>query len=135
MAEVLDFDPNKSSGDLIEASNQQRFFNYIIDIVVYIILLGVLIALTGKEYSEDMLNIVFIVAYVLLSAIFEALFGKTPGKFITKTHVVTKDGLKPSLLNILGRNLCRLIPFDSLSFLFGSRGWHDKFSDTFVVKD
>ena len=46
-----------------------------------------------------------------------------------------EDGTKPDAQTIIKRTLCRLIPFDGLSF-FGtpSRGWHDSMSDTYVVK-
>ena len=45
------------------------------------------------------------------------------------------DGTKPDSGQILKRTLCRLIPFNVLSFL-GSpcNGWHDTISDTYVVK-
>ena len=66
----------------------------------------------------------------------EYFFGKTPAKFLTKTKVVTKFGTKPSFWTIVGRTLCRLIPFEAFSFL-GSRpvGWHDSISGTLVVND
>jgi type II secretory pathway pseudopilin PulG len=49
--------------------------------------------------------------------------------------VVNLDGTKPSFLRIVGRSLCRDIPFEVLSFLFGEYpyGWHDRISKTMVV--
>lgn len=67
---------------------------------------------------------------------FESAFGVTFGKIITKTKVVTKNGHQPSFLHIVGRTLCRFIPFDQLSFLFVKNGgWHDIVSGTAVVEN
>ncbi|HEX2675275.1 MAG TPA: RDD family protein, partial [Polyangiales bacterium] len=66
---------------------------------------------------------------------FEAVFGRTPGKMLTGTRVVTVDGGTPSFTQILGRNLARYVPFEPFSF-FGDDavGWHDSWSGTRVVK-
>lgn len=67
---------------------------------------------------------------------FEMLFGITFGKIITGTKVITDTGQAPGKLRILFRTLGRFIPFDALSFLFGSQsGWHDSVSGTAVVDD
>jgi uncharacterized RDD family membrane protein YckC len=67
--------------------------------------------------------------------ILEGIFGISMGKIVTSTMVVDNTGKKPYFGNILGRTLCRFIPFDALSFLGKeNRGWHDSFSDTYVVK-
>ena len=72
--------------------------------------------------------------YFVYYAGFEYQFSKTPGKFITRTIVVKDDGQKPDLKTIIIRTFCRLIPFDQFSFLIGFEGWHDRFSETIVVK-
>jgi len=65
---------------------------------------------------------------------FEQLYGRTPGKFDTQTKVVDKNGNKPSMFQIITRNLCRFI-----SVLSGisddERAIHDMASNTFVVYD
>lgn len=133
MDEILDFNSEKK---LIEASNGIRFFNLIIDYVFFVILVVILIIIFQfDENNDSIINLLAIIGYVLYTSVFEIAFNKTPAKFITKTHVVTDTGEKPTPLNIIGRNLCRIIPFDALSFLFGSSGWHDKFSGTKVIKD
>lgn len=69
--------------------------------------------------------------------LFEATLGRTPGKFLTGTRVVSTNGGRPSAAQILGRSLARFVPFEPFSFLFGGnppRGWHDKWSNTRVVK-
>jgi len=69
--------------------------------------------------------------------ILEATTGKTIGKMITGTKVTNDDFSKPSLGSAFKRSLCRLIPFEPLSF-FGSSspsGWHDTITDTWVVDE
>ena len=62
---------------------------------------------------------------------FEKLFLKSLGK----TIVIDLYGSKPDIgTNILG-NIIRLVPFESISCLLNERGWHDRWSDTFVVTE
>jgi uncharacterized RDD family membrane protein YckC len=65
----------------------------------------------------------------------EYTFQKSIGKFITKTSVVTKKGLQPTLVDIIARTFYRLIPFDAISYLFTPNGFHDHLSATTVVSD
>jgi len=61
--------------------------------------------------------------------IFEAIWQRTPAKFITGTKVTTYSGEKPSIGKILLRTFLRGIPFEPLSFLGARvRGWHDKWT-------
>lgn len=73
------------------------------------------------------------VLFLLYYIPFEAIFARTPGKWVFGTEVVTVDGAKPSFGTIIGRTLCRFIPFEPLSFL-GEVGWHDRISGTQVVR-
>ncbi len=74
----------------------------------------------------------FAVVYYL---IFENLFGRTVGKFLTGSIVVNEYGIKPNFTTVFTRTVCRLIPFDALSFLGESgRIWHDSISKTYVVE-
>ena len=79
-----------------------------------------------------LMGIVIVTAYY---TVLEGFTGRTLGKFITRTYVVTAEGLKPGFLTILGRTLCRFIPFEALTFLFSSVGFHDRLSHTRVVRD
>lgn len=60
--------------------------------------------------------------------------GRSVGKYVTKTKAINQYGQRLDIGTVLKRTLCRIIPFDPLSFL-GSvpRGWHDSLSDTYVV--
>lgn len=136
--------------DDVLASKGQRFLNYIIDvIIVYAIIFGLsfgvaIIAVaagaTGLLDKLKNLNgveeyLVYFLIMIPYFVIMESVFSKSIGKFVTKTIVVLEDGSKPESGIILKRTLCRIIPFDGLSFLgSSSRGWHDSISDTYVVK-
>ena len=92
-------------------------------------------AITANSYiSEDELQILFAVILILYYVLFELITGSTIGKYITGTKVITANGGKPTIFNILIRTLCRFIPFEALTFL-GPRtiGLHDIFSNTLVV--
>ncbi|WP_348813228.1 RDD family protein [Flavobacterium maritimum] len=134
--------------DEVLATQGQRFLNYVIDLIVqYLIIfvLGfiftILSLLTGYTGIMDWIGsmgdlegyVVFFFVVILYYTLFESLCSRTIGKYITKTIVVNEDGSKPDSQIILKRTLCRLIPFDGLSFLGSGRGWHDSISDTYVV--
>lgn len=134
--------------DEMLATQGQRFLNYIIDLIIQYfiifalgIIFSVLSLLTGyagiMEWIGSMGDLegylVFFFIMILYYTLFESLCSRTIGKFITKTIVVNDDGSKPDSQIILKRTLCRLIPFDGLSFLGSGRGWHDSITDTYVV--
>ncbi|OIQ19411.1 MAG: hypothetical protein BM549_10735 [Lacinutrix sp. MedPE-SW] len=85
-----------------------------------------------KNYiARENLNYFMIALYYLYYLIFEYTTGQTIGKIITKTKVVNIDNdLKPSFSTILLRTLCRLIPFEIISYLFSVNGLHDRLSKT-----
>ncbi|MCS3531590.1 RDD family protein [Chryseobacterium sp. JUb7] len=58
--------------------------------------------------------------------------GKTIGKYITGSRVISTDGTPPSFNQYLIRNISRLVPFEPFSF-FTVDGWHDNWSDTRVI--
>lgn len=130
------------------AGNGKRFANYIIDyifmylLIIVIALFGFIIADLTGIFAEDLYpqSTLEIYAYVfILSISYYTLIefltgGRSIGKFITKTKVITSDGQKPDFKTCLIRSLCRFIPFEAFSF-FGSTdsGWHDSISNTRVV--
>lgn len=87
-------------------------------------------------YQATLLPMMIGGQYILYYVGFEAVLQRTPAKFLTKTIVVTKEGLQPSFLQILGRSFARLIPFEALSIFFSDdiRTWHDSLSGTKVVQ-
>jgi uncharacterized RDD family membrane protein YckC len=85
--------------------------------------------------SEEAIG--FLVMFTMLGyhLFFEYFFNKTPAKWLTRTRVVRVDGNRPRFLQILGRTAARYIPFEPLSYLRRSVGWHDRWSGTRVVRD
>jgi uncharacterized RDD family membrane protein YckC len=136
--------------DDLLASTGQRFLHYIIDrLVVYALVfvfaagIGIIANLIGAyEFLASMANIgplgeyvAYFTMMITYFTISEGFTSRSVGKFITKTIVVNEDGSKPDVGTIFKRTLCRLIPFDALSYLgSNARGWHDTIPDVYVVK-
>lgn len=131
------------------APKGKRFANYLIDSIVFQYAFFILLGLAGAglyyAFGYEDLLVWFdeidrleelIYTYLLLFVYYnfmEALTGRTLGKYITGTMVVQHDGTRPDAGTIGVRSLCRIIPFDGLSFLGDGRGWHDSLSKTYVV--
>jgi uncharacterized RDD family membrane protein YckC len=126
----------------------KRFGHFFIDLIIFqvvVIFVQYLLNIAYLEvgpHSSLGLKIVMIsqlfgfLLYPLLYFICEYKWQQTPGKFLTKSVVINEYGNKPSLNEIITRSVIRLVPFEAFSCLGGkySYGWHDRWSDTFVVK-
>lgn len=136
-------------GDLDEivemnyASKGQRFGSYIIDsIIIYVINLGIstlLALLTGFDAKNGVASLLlsfllsytgYVVYYTLMEGFLQ---GRTLGKMITGTYALGMDGKPLTLQQAFYRSLCRIVPFEPLS-AFGGAPWHDKWTNTTVVK-
>lgn len=138
------FDPSVAM-----ASGTKRFINLIVDSIVYYILTLLVGAFSGlvaalmfpdeslvyddSEGTPLWAYVISISVLVFYYTVMEASFGKTVGKMVTGTRVVDKDGNTPDTGTIFRRSLARCVPFEAFSFLSNSRGWHDKWTDTWVV--
>ena len=120
-----------------------RFKDYVIDLFIASILVGIVYIVVGMPEDELEQNFISMVVMFLYYFLMEGLLGKTVGKLILGLRVVDIDGNKPTLGAIALRTACRFIPFEAFSFLFES-GWehhtlrgnlHDKLSKTYVVKE
>lgn len=126
---------------MTEADKGARLGNFIVNslivVVVTILMLLLVVFLDGNILYETPLltNIVFVIVSFTYYLFFELFFGKTPGKFLTKTKVVDNNGNKPSIKKLLIRTLLRLLFMATgiFSFLFGTYGLHDGLSGTRVV--
>ncbi|MBY0067078.1 MULTISPECIES: RDD family protein [Empedobacter] len=132
-----------------KANKGLRFLNFIIDYVSIILLtmlffgfIAIVIVIINPEsdiiYQLENINplidrVITAFFYVLLIFLSEFLTkGRSLGKFITGTKVVMIDGSTPTTKDYFTRSICRIIPFDVLTFL-GENGWHDKISKTTIV--
>lgn len=120
----------------------KRAAHFIVDTLAFIIiglLLGMIIGIFFDATPTSDLGFLgylyLFMVYFTYYTFMESKFQKTIGKFITKTKVVTLNGSRPTSADITRRTLCRLIPFDRISFLFTPNGFHDKLSDTRVIND
>ena len=124
---------------LYPASTGQRLINVAIDYVGVMVLsaiVGVVMMLAfGENAIDEVPDFVFgfgvIGSYYML---FEGLMGRTPGKLVTRTRVVSADGKRLSFGRIFVRTVCRFVPFEGFS-VFSSNGemWHDTWSRTVVM--
>lgn len=124
-----------------------RFGHFIIDTICFQILsylVNYIFAMSTVDHSNRIsITIAFIslnvnlLLYPCYYFIFEAIWQKTPGKFLTRCSVVNEYGQKPELTTIAARSLIRLVPFEAFSCLGDnySHGWHDRWTKTWVIPD
>jgi uncharacterized RDD family membrane protein YckC len=119
----------------VPASLGRRFGNFVLDGLVFAVLDGTLGGMTeALELQFDVDLVELVLALMLCYVLPEWLFGRTLGKLVTGTKVVSIDRERPSFLRIVLRTLIRFVPFEPLSFVFGRMtGWHDDWSRTRVV--
>lgn len=65
---------------------------------------------------------------------FEMIWARTPGKWFSGSKVIDLAGNQPSVLQVLGRSLLRLIVIDFLFNAFWGKPLHDKLTRTEVVE-
>jgi uncharacterized RDD family membrane protein YckC len=112
-----------------------RFHNSFFDGVILFVIFGFVRAAFNNldPITYWLITITLLFFYYF---IFEAVWQRTPAKFITGTKVINIDGKKPTLGMIAKRTLIRLIPFEGFSFPPGDwvYGWHDRWSRTYVIE-
>ena len=114
-----------------------RLVNFLLDSIIYFILMLVFILLFKNSVAQEDIKWISVLAYFLYYFLFETVLGRTPAKFITKSKVSSLTETQNKffyLLQILGRTLMRFIPIDILSYLFSFRGLHDYVSKTTITK-
>lgn len=121
------------------ASAGKRFANYLIDFIVFLVIMfltGVFLGMLGAAdgQTDFTWNILAYLIYVFYYFVMEASTGKSIAKMITGTKVVNMEGGHISVGQAIGRALCRLIPFEQFSFLGSTAvGWHDSIPKTRVI--
>ena len=133
--------PPKSTKWIISADTGKRVWNMIIDAIMVFIIIELIATILNINSNDiyttggdsTMLGIIALFYYLIA----ETVFWKTVWKAITKTKVIDINWKKPGFLKILWRTLCRCIPIDFISFLFGPnpRWRHDSIPWTYVVDD
>jgi uncharacterized RDD family membrane protein YckC len=138
-----------TQSSFVKAPNWQRVLHPIADFIVTIVLFSQMLGLfinydadplfrsmvrENEGWAEKNVVSIIIGLWVIYYLLSEAVLGGSPAKFLTKTRVIDYNGAKPSFKKITIRTLLRLVPFEAVSF-FTSDGWHDKWSETLVVKE
>jgi uncharacterized RDD family membrane protein YckC len=137
---------------LVQASMGKRFLNYLIDVIVFGVLIFIalmVIATFNPQLIETLIKknetgdlsfvqqLLIQVIYGTYMFIVEALFkGKSLGKLITGTRAVKQDGSPLMLREAQLRGLCRMVPFNAFSALGSpSFPWHDRWTKTYVIDE
>jgi uncharacterized RDD family membrane protein YckC len=134
------------------ASTGQRFINYLIDLVIFFIVVAgisviaqIFFALAGTTY-EDAGNDTFsgnkLFDYLISYSIYVIFYtfcegasgGRTIGKLVTRTKAVKEDETDITWKDAFMRSLCRIVPFEVLS-AFSGYPWHDKWTNTKVIRN
>lgn len=135
--ELLDADiVNDGPPKLESADLGLRFGNTFFDRIAIRILLYI-IPFSKLPFPYEAAWVLSIGIYIGYYLIMEFRLGQTLGKVLTGTIVVNELGEPPSFKQVLIRFLVRHIPLlNALSFFFDreGRGWHDKWSKTYVIK-
>jgi hypothetical protein len=132
--------------NLVLAGKGLRFSNYLIDLIVFYIVLivggGLIIGIFFPAYAADLeeMNplldrIITLLLYGMYMSIVEVMTqGRSIGKYITGTKAVNYDGTNISAGTAFARGMSRAVPFDQLS-AFGDppSPWHDQWNKTHVV--
>jgi uncharacterized RDD family membrane protein YckC len=136
------FATEEEAGYLQSATIGQRMLNSLVDFFAFVLLsavagfiFGLLGARTGHlRHDGGVRNVVGYGAFILYYVVSEGTTQRTLGKWFTRTKVVADDGRKPSLGQIIGRSVARLVPFEPFSCFSSRGGWHDRWSRTRVVR-
>lgn len=117
----------------------RRFGHYLLDalfIFAFQFMVGVIIGVIGIDASflNNVLlsRLLSVLTAFLYYAFTESVFHTSFGKMLTGSVVIDEYGENPSVATIIKRSLIRIIPFEALSCI-GERGWHDVWSNTYVV--
>ena len=135
---------------LIPASIWKRLLNVILDYIGTIIFFSTIIFLIAyltespikenfihnqKAYpiAFQLLGIFAMYVYYVVCEYY--LSGKTFGKYMTKTIVITPTGQPPNLNQVLIRSTLRFIPLEGIILLLKPQSLHDEWSGTLVIEE
>lgn len=114
---------------------RDRLSNFFIDSVIFFLICFFTMLLIKDSPGVQNSKYILISVYFFYFMISELFFGKTLGKYFTKTSVISNlNGLKPTTFQIFIRTASRLIPFYFLSYFITGKGLHDHLSKTVLTK-
>jgi uncharacterized RDD family membrane protein YckC len=110
-----------------------RFVNLLIDFTVIqtaAYLLGQIESINENPIAVLIFNFLIPIYYI----VGEYYFQQTIGKFFTNSIVINEYGDRPDFKTVIVRTAIRCIPIEAFSYFSQNRGWHDRWTDTYVVK-
>jgi uncharacterized RDD family membrane protein YckC len=125
----------------VEASAGRRFWTCVIDSLTlrigFFVLEIVYAAYSLDAYMNFASSFWWWITYFSFYAVYyislESLFGRTLGKALVGTRVLSNDGKVPGFASIVIRTASRFIPLEPVSFSISETWWHDSLSNTKVV--
>lgn len=131
-----------------------RFLHYLIDTIGFYVLIFIIggaigIGAVANDMDVEDTGLVgnagtaILLQYLLSFLLYVGFYtfmegmtkGKTLGKYLTGCRVVKDNsGSAISWKDAFLRSLCRVVPFEPFS-TFGRRPWHDRWTDTIVIKE
>jgi len=124
---------------MIQVGIGTRVLNFIVDVLLITALsFAVFKAWQFYAYYYHILFFPFYYFFwciwVLYYFVFESIFGRTPGKWLSVSKVVSKKGGRPNILQYMVRSVSRLILIDAFFIPFLDKTLHDYVSATEVVE-
>ncbi|MGD1845344.1 MAG: RDD family protein [Salibacteraceae bacterium] len=137
-------DDNTLSRPVETVTGWTRFGHFVLDYVLIVLiqrvfgffLLTKIVDYLGMDYISWFRGLdiaISIAIFFLYYFLQEVFFQRTIGKMVTQAVVINEYAKAPSWAQIAGRSLIRIVPFEFISCL-GPRGWHDLWTNTYVVK-
>ncbi|OIQ30783.1 MAG: hypothetical protein BM564_00815 [Bacteroidetes bacterium MedPE-SWsnd-G2] len=131
-----------NSHSKIIADSLSRLLNLLVDTVIWLALFLIIITLLdlvllkyASPFAQYVVTLIIaLLVYFGYYIYFEFNYQWTIGKLITQTKVSSTTGFDLTHKQIVIRTLCRLFPLSPVSFLFSKSGFHDKWSETVVIK-
>lgn len=132
------------------ASAGKRLANYIIDFIVFyllVIVFAIILAVTSpstfNSWTSDIDRmglvdrVLTLFFYALYMSMVEALLkGKSVGKFLTRTRAINLDGTPITASTAFARGFSRAVPFCAFSALGGvCNPWQDRWTNTMVINE
>ncbi len=122
-----------------------RILNFIVDCLV-ILLISYIISKVNDWYAEQFkiqnvpfkyqfqFGYLFFTVLFFYYTLFELIFGRTIGKFLSFSKVVNSQNKKPNFFQIIIRSIVRLTIIDMFFIPFLDKTLHDYLSKTNVVE-
>lgn len=134
-------DEQRPISEALLASRWRRLTNFVIDFGGFLVLfevVGIIFSLLNASIFYNLISgvgdyVFELAVFVLYYLPSEFLTGRTLGKLVTRTRVISASGGRPTFGQVLGRTLLRLVPLEVFTFFARGPGLHDRTSNTRVV--